>query len=79
MYTDAIQRARKDQNNQKNFFHDQDYIQKWEVKYFQLNAGAGAIKVVSLYLVLLKLTHEKDDLHLLVFVYFFQKYLLSNC
>ena len=34
----------KDQNNQKNFFHDQDYIQKWEVKYFQLNAGAGQLK-----------------------------------
>ena len=31
--------------------------------------------MVSLYLALLKLTHEKDDLHLPGLVYFFQKYL----
>ena len=73
-----MQRIRKIEMNKKIFFMIGITFQKWEVKYFQLNAGAGAIKVVSLYLVLLKLTHEKDDLHLPGLVYFFQKYLLSN-
>jgi len=39
-----MQRIRKIEMNKKIFFMIGITFQKWEVKYFQLNAGAGQLK-----------------------------------